>query len=94
MKFEKTAIQYCVELTVAEFTNIMDKERDIDMHDKCEWSDNLTKVYSLCDELNTIQGIDGIDYNGHFGANIWYTNDLEYPVDHEVIQKIIEKWTK
>ena len=85
MKFKKTAVKYCVELTIPEFEAIMEKEKD------CE---NDGTWYTLCGDLEHIQGIDEVDYNGHFGANIFYTNDLEYPVDRKVIEKIIEKWTK
>ena len=85
MKFNKTAVKYCVEITIDEFSILMDKEAGYEQDDS--WK-------SLCLELGKMDGIEDVDYNGHFGPNIFYTHDLRYPVAQKQITKVIEKWIK
>jgi hypothetical protein len=84
MKFIQTAIQYCIELSSITFTAIVDEdsrrenEGDYDNH--------------LVHELEKIDGVDRVDYNGHFGSNIFFTLDLEYEIDPTIktIRKVID----
>jgi hypothetical protein len=62
-----TAVQtvYCIEVTVEEFQKLMDKE-------------NLGMDGNLFSKLHKLDGVYNIEYNGHFGANIWVTIDKEH----------------
>jgi len=86
MKFVETNKQFCVELTVEEFTKIMDRETE--QENDHDWDNHLYQ------ELNKIDGVDDTDYNGHFGPNIFFSLDVQFNEAKtiEAVKKIIEKW--
>lgn len=47
---------------------------------------------TLCDKLHEIAGVDGVEYDGHFGANIFFTIDADEdtPQKHDEIRACIE----
>lgn len=44
--------------------------------------------------MDKIDGVSDTDYNGHFGANIFFTLDMEYDEVTTLgeVKKIIKKW--
>ena len=86
MKTVKTAIQYCVEVTRDEFLNIMDADA---------YYENLNYFDTpLCMELDALDNIQDVDYNGHFGPNIFFPLELTDTKDIDLAkaQVIIKKW--
>lgn len=88
MKFTETMKQFCVELTKEEFIKILDKEKEQENNN--DWDNHLFN------ELNKIDGVDDTDYNGHFGANIFFSFDVDYDeaATMKAVKKVIEKWVK
>jgi hypothetical protein len=86
MKRELTAKQYCVEVTYEEFVKLTDKEFD--------YQNNNDFDTTLYNELEKINGVNNVDYNGHFGPNIFYIMEEDYASKEtdEKIKKIITKW--
>jgi hypothetical protein len=88
MKFVQTAIQYCVELSTLTFTAIMNE--DSRRENKGEY-DNI-----LASKLDKIDGVSNVDYNGHFGPNVFFTLDMNYKIDPTIkaIRKMIDTYVE
>lgn len=72
-----TCRSYCYEIEDDDFRAI--EHRD----DACdEWED------TLCARLEALDGVWKVDYNGHFGANIFFNIDTDVDT-HELNEKMI-----
>lgn len=85
MNFIPTAMSFCIELTKEDFLKIM--EVDSKEENEGNWDNTLFQ------KLDKIDGIVDVDYNGHFGANIWLQMDLEFSIREmaEKIKKIVKE---
>lgn len=77
----KSITSYTVNLTVEEFLRLTDYEKQ---------NDNPL----LYDELIKVEGLDGCDYNGHFGPYIYFDLEREYdtPATWREIEEIINPY--
>lgn len=72
-----TCRSYCYEVEDDDFRAI--EKRD----DDCEtWEE------TLCARLEALDGVSRVDYNGHFGANIFFNIDADEDT-HELNNKMI-----
>jgi len=72
-----TMRSYCYEMEVDDFMAV--EHRD----DECDtWEE------TLCARLEALEGVSRVDYNGHFGANIFFNIDTEDDT-HELNEKMI-----
>lgn len=80
MEFITTATSYCVELSVEVFQKIVDKDDEVEK-----------PLVFVLDELD---GVCEVDYNGHFGPNIFFTVDADHDGEEKKkeIQKAIEDY--
>ena len=82
MIFNPNAIKFDIEVTKEELSKILDLDNEVDV--------------PLYQELEKIEGVSEIDYDGHFGPYIFLTVDLEH-LDgstkkiKEVIKKFLDK---
>ena len=88
---EIQSVSYCAIVTEQEFRDIM----DLDSHfeNESEWSKTLVYV------LDDMDGVDNVDYNGHFGANVFFTVEGHPKAHKDTVQAIaktiggyIETW--
>lgn len=81
MKLERTATSYAVEIDRDDFLALTRIEGD--------WPLQRT----LAEDLDQLDGIDKVDYNGHFGACIYFTIEVgnDNPKTHKQILDLIEK---
>ena len=83
ISFEPVQTVYHIKLTVPEFQKIMDY-------------DNVA-LPPLFELLAEIDGVNDVEYDGHFGASIWLTLDKEHDTGKtwnqisDIIEIIIEK---
>ena len=72
-----TMRSYCYEIEEADYLAIEARDDECD-----EWKE------TLCARIEALDGVSRVDYNGHFGANIFFNIDA---VDdtHELNEKII-----
>lgn len=81
MELTKTEISYCLEMKNDEFTIISQKDDENDFS-QC--------LYSLLEKLGCCR----VNYDGHFGPNIFFTLPFEeLQLVHQVI-KAIEDYVK
>lgn len=78
-KREVTVRKYCVEVSIEFFQALIAKD---DAHIHEEGADMIT----LCDRLNKVDGLVEVDYDGHFGPNLFF--------DVEAADDTPELWTK
>ena len=64
MNTEVTATSYCTELPHKDYSKIIDKEKESE--ESGTWN-------TLCEDLEKIESVIQVDYNGHFGPNIFFT---------------------
>lgn len=72
-----TMRSYVYEIEIEDFTTIESRDDECD-----EWKD------TLCARLEALEGVTSVDYNGHFGANIFFNIDTENDT-HELNETII-----
>jgi len=83
MKFEKTATSYSIEIPVDVFSvHLMGDERD-----------SFNNRVPLYQKLANVPGVDGVEYDGHFGNYVYLTIDIEHDNKYtkNVIGKIMQK---
>jgi hypothetical protein len=70
---------------------------EIDEFHKIMDADSLGETgENLFYKLDAIEGVSGIEYDGHFGANVWFTVDNEHDTGklHNQIEEIINGFIK
>lgn len=94
MKFEKTTTSYAIVVPEGDFLYLMDSESYATDHAAYKKGQQ-----SLSEKLDKLDGVFDVDYNGHFGAQIILTIDVEQD-DAKLKRKIISiikkhlKWCK
>jgi len=63
---EATATSYCFSISIEEFGAM-------DIRDEERWEDG--EQIALFEILNAMDGVSDSDYNGHFGAYVYFTID-------------------
>jgi hypothetical protein len=83
MKTYPVTIRFCVELTDKQMLSILKKD-DI----------RLITTGSLFHHLSQIENISDVDYDGMFGAAIWYTVEVENISEalHQQVRDTIKKY--
>lgn len=66
LQLERAATSYCVEVDRDQFARLLKFEQTRYM------------AQSLLDELKPVDGVSGIEYDGHFGPFIYLTIESEY----------------
>ena len=76
---EATATSYCFSISIPEFEamEIRDEER---------WEDG--EQIALFEILNAMDGVSDTDYNGHFGAYVYFTVNAEQCNDGNTLRLI------
>jgi len=72
-----TRRSYCYEIEVEDFIAIEERDDAQDI-----WED------TLCAQLEAFEGVSRVDYNGHFGPNIFFNIDADIDT-HELNEKMI-----
>ena len=86
MEFQVTSTSYCIEVTVDQFRKIIDRENE--QQNDGDWENGLNN------QLEEIEGVEDVDYNGHFGANIFFrmTAEVDERETKFAIKKVIDSW--
>ena len=81
LKAEVTRRSYCVEIPLNAMMRLLESER----------TGILPLGVMLSEKMEEIEGVSDVDYNGHFGSNVFYTVDDEddTPELHEGIFDLI-----
>lgn len=81
LKAEVNARQYVISFSVDGMFRLLNKERE-----------RLGSETMLSEKIDDYMGVYDCDYNGHFGANVFYTVEAEYdcPELHANIIKLVE----
>ncbi len=83
LKAECTRREYAVEIPVDAMLRLLESER----------TGKLPLGVMLSEKLEEFDGVSNVDYDGHFGANVFYRVDSEddTPELHESIYALIRK---
>lgn len=86
MKTSAVQIRYQVDTTVKQMLTIL----------KRDWYAPTSKRKTLRGILEAEFSVTDIEYDGHFGAHVWYTVDVkdDKPELHKEIQQAIRKYAK
>ena len=63
----RTATSYQYQISKERFTAIVDRDNEVE-----------TYAEMLCAQLEALDGVSDVEYNGHFGANIYLTVDADH----------------
>lgn len=84
LTFEPTFTRYCIEIEAKAFTAMLDAEEILGRGEPMD---------SLSDSLEKLPGVNEVEYNGHFGANVFLSldSDIDSPAAREALGVVIEQ---
>ena len=84
MKLTKISSDYAVEIETTDMLALLDYEH--------AFTGRAPDDEKLFDKLARLDGVDSVDYDGHFGAAIYFAIEVEFdtPATHEAITALIE----
>lgn len=88
MKFEKTRTSYAIEIDNDKFLDLLDSESHVTENAAFDFGKQ-----TLCQRLDEETAAEDIEYNGHFGAAVYVTLEVEDDTEenHATILAIIEE---
>jgi hypothetical protein len=86
--FERTRTSYAVAIEEAAFLDLIDSESYVTGNAAFDVGNE-----TLSTKLETLPGISGVDYSGHYGAFVYLTidADVDKPKLHERASKLIDR---
>ena len=91
LKFEITGRKYAIDIEESKFMDLLDSESYVTNGGAFQ-----PGCQTLCEKLNPMPGVWGVDYNGHFGAAVYMTIDADEDTNERkteiaaIIQKHLE----
>lgn len=84
MQLIKTSSDYAVEIETSDMLALLDYEH--------AFTGRAPDGEKLFEKLPKIDGVDSVDYDGHFGAAIYFAiaTESDTPETHEAIKALIE----
>ena len=76
LTFEVSHISYCIDVPEEDFLRLSNREFE------------HPELTSLCEDLEAIEGIREVDYDGHFGSCVYVTIEAEHDNDQTKNQVI------
>lgn len=83
-EFEPTSRSYAVEVEMAAFIALLNAESYTN-----KTAEEIDAFEALVTKLEKLDGVTDVEYDGHFGANIFFTLDTEK--DNAAYRKVIRK---